>query len=360
MASTDQGPPDVRARQTIRHRLRRFANNLLRPLDLQIVRRSELVDFLGMSKPEATAFETVSAEAQAYLSVRNPRLHQLRERYRGHPAASHSKWTPDFVRETVDLRLFRRDNSYVYQTRHGITDAVYVLTAYHTKQIDRLGLWRRLTEDGAFGCHLVDFNGERLVSRDLLDSIIEIIFLEECLTISSRGHVRFLDVGAGYGRLAHRLCEAFPHVADVMCADAVPESTFLSEFYLRFRGLEGCARVVPLDEVEQVVVRSPPDVASNIHSFSEMPVDAIAWWVGLLARAGVRWLVIAPNTGERLVTTEPPLGRADRGELPRRDFSGVLESAGYRLRVKRPKYGSASSLQAHGLFPTWYFLFELT
>ena len=52
-----------------------------------------------------------------------------------------------------------------------------------------------------------------------------------------------LDIGAGYGRLAHRMSAAFPQLEDYCCVDAVPESTFLSEYYLRHRGCTPPARV---------------------------------------------------------------------------------------------------------------------
>lgn len=331
-------------------------NRLLEKADLSLVRKSELAEFLGETTAPPSADATVPAGAEAYLAPDSPRLVELRERYRGHPAAVHSKWTAEFVRSSVDLRLFRRDNAYVYQTRRNIADIQYVLTAYHVRSIDRLGLWSCLSEDGAFGCHLVDFNGERFVSRDLLDSIIEINFLDEILDVSGRKRVRMLDVGAGYGRLAHRLVEGMPNV-EILCADTVPESTFISEFYLRFRAATPRAAVAPLDEVEGLARAFRPDLAVNIHSFSECPLASIAWWIDLLTRCGVRYLFLVPNTGEDLLTTEVASTRGVPGE--RLDFMPILARSGYRLLAKRPKYSGASSLQAHGLFPSHYFVFEL-
>jgi hypothetical protein len=342
---------------TLRYRARSAANRLLAAFDLQLVRRSEADSFRGESPTTDTELETVPTEALAYLTNANPRLLDLRARYRRHPASIHSKWHSEFVSSSIDLRLFRRDNAYVYQTRQGISDTMYALTAYHVRQADPLGLWSVFTEDGAFGCHVVDFNGEKKVSRDLLDSILEISFLEEHLGLSRLNRPRFVDIGAGYGRLAHRLCAAFPRLGGV-AADAIPESTFLSEFYLRHRGLEGRARAVPLDEIEAAVLKEPPVVATNIHSFSEMPRAAIAWWVQLMARAGVPNLMIVPNTGEDLLTTEPETVERGSGPLRREDFAPVLREAGYELVVKRAKYAGAPSLQAYGLFPTWYFLFR--
>ena len=258
--------------------------------------------------------------------------------------------------EAIDLQLFRRDNAYVYQTRQGITEAHYLLTAHFAKSVDRLSLWSSLAEDRLFGCHVIDFNGERLVSRDLLDSIIEINFLEDTLGISSLGGLRVLDIGAGYGRFAHRLVGSLPNLKEVLCTDAVAESTFVSDFYLRYRGVQDKALVIPLDEIEWRLASAPPAIATNIHSFSECPLAAIEWWLGLLSRVGVRYFFLVPNTGQELISTERG---GPRGPRPRKDFAPALAAAGYRLRHSRAKFDGASSLERCGLFPTHYFLFEL-
>jgi hypothetical protein len=108
------------------------------------------------------------------------------------------------------------------------------------------------------------------VSRDLLDSIIELNFLEEALEISSRKALRVIDIGAGYGRLAHRATVAAPMIGYV-CTDGIALSTVLCETYLQYRKTERTA-VVPLDEVSVVVSDSHFDLAINIHSFSECPL----------------------------------------------------------------------------------------
>jgi len=355
------GLAGVKARKTadrphvsVKARLRLLANRLLAPLDLCLVRRAEVMRFLGRDSPRPEEGRSVPAEVRDYLRWDNPRLTGLRERYRSHPAAAHTKWHPAFVRSAVDLALFRRDNPYVYQTREGILDQQYLLTAYFAKGIDRLGLWRILEEDGAFGCYSLDFNGERAISRDLLDCIIEINSLDRAWNLSGRSDFRLLDIGAGYGRLAHRLARAFPESIDVVCTDAVAESTFLSEFYLGWRGASHRARVVPLDEIEKHLAQSAPEFATNIHSFSECSSAAIEWWIQLLAHCRVPRLLIVSNTGRELLSTEAP-----GVQPPRRDFSPVLEKAGYRLVEARPKYDGAPSLQEHGLYPTYHLFYEL-
>ena len=103
-----------------------------------------------------------------------------------------------------------------------------ILTAYYLRSIDRLGLLERLKEDGLFGALTFPFDENMVLSRDLLDSVSEITFLEETISISKRDQLKVLDIGAGYGRFAHRLSASLPAIGKVICTDAVAESTFLS------------------------------------------------------------------------------------------------------------------------------------
>ncbi|MCZ7618781.1 MAG: putative sugar O-methyltransferase [Myxococcota bacterium] len=284
----------------------------------------------------------------------HPRLQELRARYRsfGQAVTSHVSWTDRYLLDELDLRYFRGDNAYVWQLRglrdHELAARSYALTAYYVRSIDTLGLFERLEEDGLFGVHTFEV-GRRLVSRDLLDSVNEILFLERHLGLSRLPEVRFVDIGAGYGRLAHRVTVGLPNVARFLCADAVPESTFLCEFYLRFRGVSDRARAVPLDEIEAVLLAEGADIATNIHSFSECSADVIRWWIDLLHRARVPHLLIVPNDGERLLSREAD-GTA-------RDFMPLLEQAGYRLRVSEPKYLDPT-VQKHGVHGGYYHLFD--
>jgi putative sugar O-methyltransferase len=212
----------------------------------------------------------------------------------------------------------------------------------------------RLAEDDLFGAYVTELGGDRLVSRDLLDSIAEIYFLLDTVGTARLAGARVLDIGAGYGRLAHRLATAVAEISAVYCVDAIPEATFVSEYYLRFRGVGTKVAVVPLDEIETRLEQERIDVAVNIHSFSECTAAAVEWWIRLLVKHDVKWLMIAPNPGRnreaRLLTTESD------GSHP--DFQGIIESAGYRLVERRPKYPDPA-VQKYGPFPTFHHLFEL-
>jgi hypothetical protein len=302
-------------------------------------------------RPEYRPME-IPAEASHVLQPANPRLVELQERYaKFDPAVTTPLvWLEGHLR-AEDIPYFRGDNAYVWQTRNGNFNTMgYAMAYYYALSIDRHGLFDRLTEDDSFGNYTFDIGG-RKVSRDLLDSIIELYFLDKHLDIFARRDFTWLDIGAGYGRLAYRAATVVDGLKNYFCTDAVAFSTFLSDYYLRHRGVHRKAQAVPLDEIEAKLQETKPDLVTNIHSWSECRVEAIDWWVRLLAKTGVRHLMIAPNTtdcgGEFLRTNDL------------KDFSGIVTKYGYRQVAKEPKYRDAV-VQRFAISPTWHFLFELS
>ena len=266
------------------------------------------------------------------LAHDNPRLADLREAYTaldlGVLEGSH--WHRDAIESFLDLRWFRGESLFTWHYREPkrVTELKYFTYMSYVAGQDDLGLLERLEEDGAFGCWTFEYEGRGRVSRDLLDSVNEINFLERELGIFGRDGLRVLDVGAGYGRLAHRMAVAVPDLADHCCVDAIPEATFLSDYYLHYRGAVPPARVVRLDRIEAELETGAFDLALNVHSFSECTHSAVEWWVEMLTRLEVPVLFCIPNDGEKLLTTEL--------DASRRDFGPLLERAGYRLRERRP------------------------
>ena len=291
------------------------------------------------------------ASPDPYLTETNPRLVDLIDRYSRFDSqvTSPTLWKVDHI-SGERLRYPRGDDAYVWQLRGPNMNVLgYALTTYYVKSMDELGLLDRLTDDEAFGSFTFQLAG-RTVSRDVLDSIIELYFLERHLNLSAMTNPTILDIGAGYGRLAHRTCQAMPNVGEYFCVDAVPQSTFISEHYLKFR--ESKAQVVALDEIEGVMKRQRPDLAVNIHSFSECRIEAVEWWINLLEKSGVKHLMIAPNDyrhdgGQALLTNEG------------HDFGPLLTKHNYKLIVRQPKYLDPV-VQTYGINPTHHFLFALT
>ena len=73
--------------------------------------------------------------------------------------------------------------------------------------------------------------------------------------------------------------------------------------------------------------------------------------IKLLARAGIRYLFIVPNTaggsdGQQLLTNDL------------KDFMPLIERRGYRLVVREPKFRDPV-VQTYGINPTYHHLFEL-
>ncbi|MFA5938153.1 MAG: putative sugar O-methyltransferase [Sinimarinibacterium sp.] len=264
----------------------------------------------------------------------HPRLHELREAYARVelPMARPTMWGGDYLKDELELTRFRGDNPYVWQFRNVGAFAQYKYYFYmrDVAQCDRHDLLHRLTEDGAFGCWTFAYPGWPVVSRDLLDSINELCFLDRHTGILDRPGFTVLDVGAGYGRLAHRALAAAPQLGRYLCADAIPESTFLCEYYLGFRNCLDRAEVLPLHQLDERLRGRTIDLAVNIHSFSEMPTRAIDGWMQRIASLGAEWLLVVPNDGERLLTMEEDRSRTS--------FDAVIDAHGYTLELKEPVF----------------------
>lgn len=277
------------------------------------------------------------------------RVRELERRYRafGGPATRDPVWTPDFVR-TIDLDRFRDHGPYVWQrSQANLDEAAMRVTFDHLRATDASALFERLDEDGAFGARTFEVDG-KLISRDLLDSVSELAFLDRQLGLAGRAGLTVLDIGAGYGRLAFRAVTAYPGLR-WLSTDAIAVSTHLAERYLDFRGVLDRAPVVPLDEVEGTLGRERVELAVNVHSFSECTVPAIDWWAERLGRAGVPRLFVVPNS-VRADGREP---LTNRGEA----MGPVFARHGYRLEAVEPKYSDPEA-QRRGLSPTGYFLYR--
>lgn len=332
--------------------LLKAVNSVLKRYDCEIIKSRRLYEW--QKCPEAQPGykqSTLPKEAQDYLKQNNPVLQDLLYRYAifNNEVTAPLVWTDAYVRPD-DILYFRGDNAYVWQLRGpNMNIMAYALTTFYVKSIDKLQLLERLEEDDFFGNFTFRIDN-RLMSRDLLDSIMEIYFLEKHLNLFLSKDMTILDIGAGYGRLAHRMASALPNIQNYLCTDAVAISSFISEYYLRFRGVEGRARVVPMDEIENTPMNRVVNIAVNIHSFSECRISAIKWWLSLLKKHRVKYLMIVPNSGnhggELLLTNDD------------KDFGEVIEMHGYKLVAKDPKYRDPV-VQKYAINPTYHHLFEL-
>ena len=288
------------------------------------------------------------AGAEETLRADNPRLSELRAAYDAldYPSAVPSQWSDAFLKKNLSLAYFRGDNAYVWQFRlfRGSAKTRNYLALLDIESRDKLGLLGKLKEDGLFGAFTFTFGDRAPVSRDLLDSVNEINYLDDQIGLGALAGPTVLDIGAGYGRLAHRMTEGLPNVAAYDCTDGVAISTFLCEYYLKFRGAPETARVVPLSEIDKL--RDSYTVAVNVHSFSEQSHASICWWLDRIAERDIEWLLIVPNTQGELISTEV--------DGTRLDFEPEVLKAGYELADHRTVYQSDEMREMIGLYDEFY------
>jgi len=270
--------------------------------------------------------------AEQALRHDNPKLVELEKAYDALDiaATSHTQWRSGWLGRNLSLAWFRGDNAYVWQFRQlrSAAEARMYLTLLDVESRDRLGLLKTLEEDGRFGAWTFSYGSRPPISRDLLDSVNEINYLDAHMKLSSIEGLRVLDIGAGYGRLAHRMSAALPNLAAYDCIDGVATSTFLCDYYLDYREAPETVRVVRLDEWETLGEKY--DLAVNVHSFSECSMETIKWWLARIAERDIEWLLIVPNTPHELLSTELD------GSM--RDFSAEVSAAGYELVDERPVF----------------------
>lgn len=194
-----------------------------------------------------------------------------------------------------------------------------------------------LHEDEAFGCVTSEVDG-KVVSRDLLDSACEIGFLLECdrsrwhatrnasASVSWVYDARVLDIGAGYGRFAHRMTTALP-LSFVWCVDAIDVSAEVCDRYLRYREVKN-AKSIP--RAYRYVNVSPDyfTLAVNIHSWSECSLEDVRGWLDHIVMLRIPRLFIVPH--------ESSFGTysADRGGGRGESYLPELEKRGFRLIEK--------------------------
>jgi putative sugar O-methyltransferase len=295
-------------------------------------------------RPGLSKTGDLPADVIRYLSKTNPRFVELKNRYAQNTLFPHSFWGS--WEKRVNLLKFRGEDDYVSQAYFRQNKRRYELTYAYVEAGDDLGLLNRLCEDSLFGAKVWEFVSGKPVSRDLLDSVLEITFLQRALQFGLKDCFRILDIGAGYGRFADRFTTVFT-ASPVTCIDAIATSTFLSEFYLKFRKHDG-ARIVPFDCLNDLK-NDTYDLAVNIHSWSECTKEFICFWLDRLCDLKIPYLFIVPHN-PRLETVET------NGE--HLVYDDELERRNFKLIIKQRKFQKSEFVHLNGVFPTEYYLFK--
>lgn len=237
-----------------------------------------------------------------------------------------SLW-PDKHAHTISMDNFRAPDQYLSQPE----DYPWEELARYCYSRDRCVHMGQ--EDGAFGCvtrEVWGHNRRHVVSRDSLDSVVELDFLAQHRALAPAWEVmenqtRVLDIGSGYGRFAHRFLEFYPR-ALVYCADPIEISRQVCAKYLKHRGIPGeglvgqpLAIVVDPRKLAEV---GPVDLAVNIHCWPECSREEIRWWLDWLKERRVPRLFVIPH--------DPTFRCNEDGE----PFLPDIEAAGYRMRTQ--------------------------
>ena len=288
----------------------------------------------------------------------DPRLLDLIERYakleHAVPLSAWKTWA-----DNIDVTKFRSEVGYMAQMWGGMNEERYLNSHKYVVQhaIDELFC---ITEDDAFGCVTfiekcdADMQPD-VISRDLIDNALRIAFLREALGWDYYDDLMVLDIGAGYGAFAHRLTDVYEN-AYVICVDGVPLSTYLCDYYLKYRSVER-AESLPLDEIDKLrneyIQTEPIQLACNMQSFTEMPLASINYWLDLCADLKVPHFFLEPHAGDlvhaHFYSSEPD-GHTHYDYLP------LFAQHGYKLVVRRFKFPEAESDKY--IYNTEYLLWE--
>jgi putative sugar O-methyltransferase len=182
---------------------------------------------------------------------------------------------------------FRSENAFVWQEQFGNNKEIYIEYYKKIKYIDIDNLLNKTFECCSYGCKTYDFDNIK-ISRDLLDSILEIYFLKSFFPSLTK--LSLLEIGGGYGRLCKRYLDCFPN-SKYYITDAIPQSTFISKIYLN----EKKNNVIDLYDIQAKIKSLKIDIAVNIHSFPECNINDIEWWIKFINSNKIKYIFYVPN-----------------------------------------------------------------
>ena len=258
----------------------------------------------------------------------------------------------DWVQRS-DILVFRGEFCVSQAGSHDISNfgpsrllQAYTVAYEYARSHDRLGALAKFADDGAFGGLRFQVDGH-IVSSDVIDLCLQLNFIARHCGFGPSDEITLLDIGAGWGRLVWRFLELFPR-GSAYALDAVPFCSLCAQRYLEYRG--ALDRVVigsraRLDGVQPGTFQ----IATNVHSWSEAPLQSIEAWLDMLDVLQVPFLFFVPH-GVPAVSAEK--------EGPARLIVPAIFAHGWQTLVDEPKYGASLQRQQTGLYPTaHYYLF---
>lgn len=262
------------------------------------------------------------------LSRDNPMLLALEADYAKLNMFGHVNWQA--YQSTVDIQNFRGEYGYLSQLNYGMTADHYARTYDYLVRLGEEHRIRLLGEDGVFGAITFTSPDGVKYSRDLLDSVFELRFLRETLSLYyDDSDFTLLDVGAGYGRLLHRCSQLYLH-SKCYGVDGVPLSTYLCDYYLKYRNVWP-GKSIPLGDLNSL---NHADIATNCYSFAECSLSTIEFWIRYCTDLGVQYFMIVPHD----------YGQMDGAFVSHEvdgtniDYLPLFDKYGYKLMRRQHKY----------------------
>ena len=234
---------------------------------------------------------------------------------------------------------FRGENAFVWQEQLGDNEQTYIDYYKKIKTIDEDNLLNKTFEDGSYGSKSYDYDNIK-ISRDLLDSILEIYFLKSAFP--NLDNLSILEIGGGYGRLCKRYLNCFPN-SKYYITDAIPQSTFYSRMYLN----EYKDSVINLNDIHNKIKLLKIDIAVNIHSFPECNIDDIEWWIKLIHSNNIKYVFYVPNDPNSTPTYIP----SNTGE----SILNLFNKYNYEVKIHKNMF---SEIDFQYSYSVPYFIFE--
>jgi putative sugar O-methyltransferase len=197
-----------------------------------------------------------------------------------------------------EMLVMRRGFTYPIADRGRVedreADAAYAQAAWNValQTVDR-GYFDRWEESAVGAPNSYSFDGLRLTPGGIVNAITSSRIVARCREagLASRP-LRVLEIGAGYGQVAHQLLQQLD-ISTYACCD-LPENAFLSSFYLQANWPSRSAVLVAGEDdgaEADLVITVPPlldklagpwDLVINSYSFQEMNRESVD---GYLAHA---------------------------------------------------------------------------
>jgi putative sugar O-methyltransferase len=199
-----------------------------------------------------------------------------------------------------EMQVMRRGFTYPIADR-GKAEDLMAESAYARSAWDVIGrtvpvaYFDRFEESAVGAPTAFDFEGHVLSAGGIVNALTSYRIVEACARLGLEGRpLRMLEIGAGYGQVAHQLLQQLDVETYAVCD--LPENAFLTAYYLQVNHPDRQALFAGADEsmggTPGLAFAIPPhlhrlegtyDVIVNSYSFQEMTLDSVRDYIGFAA-----------------------------------------------------------------------------